>query len=94
MSPDTWEGAASVMGNSTRQWVASYNSVHRRRAMEKAINGHSTFTALMQQRVQAIHNSIVRQHQVQNNMTYHQQHSANKAKNKLKKKGKNFLNFD
>ena len=45
MDPSTWEAAAMVMGNSVRQWQASYNTTFRRRAV-----AHPTFISNMARR--------------------------------------------
>lgn len=50
MDPSTWEAAAMVMGNSTKQWTASYNSTFRRRAVDGAVVAHPTFVTNMSKR--------------------------------------------
>jgi hypothetical protein len=50
MDPSTWEAAAMVMGNSVRQWQASYNSTFRRRAVAGAVVAHPTFISNMAKR--------------------------------------------
>jgi len=45
MDRSTWEGAAFVMGNSTKQWQASYNPNHKRRAIQGAVGAHASFTS-------------------------------------------------
>ncbi len=50
MDPSTWEGAAFVMGNSTTQWTASYNSTFKKRAVQGAVAVHTTFIANMASR--------------------------------------------
>ena len=45
MDRSTWEGAAFVMGNSTKQWQASYNPNHKKRAIQGAVGAHSSFTS-------------------------------------------------
>ena len=50
MDPSTWEAAAMVMGNSVRQWQASYNTTFRRRAVAGAVVAHPTFISNMARR--------------------------------------------
>ena len=45
MDRSTWEGAAFVIGNSTKQWQASYNPNHKKRAIQGAVGAHSSFTS-------------------------------------------------
>jgi len=45
MDRSTWEGAAFVMGNSTKQWQASYNPNHKKRAIQGAVGAHASFTS-------------------------------------------------
>ena len=40
----TWEGASYSMGNSTKQWRASYNPSHKKRMVQEAVHAHTTFT--------------------------------------------------
>ena len=40
MHPDMWDGAAAVMGNTTRQWAASYNPSRQQRLAQAAVNAH------------------------------------------------------
>jgi|LauGreDrversion4_1035100.scaffolds.fasta_scaffold10905_4 hypothetical protein len=40
-APDTWEGTGFVMGNTPRQWTASYNPSRRRRAAQRAVTAHA-----------------------------------------------------
>lgn len=50
MSPTHWEGAATVMGNSTRQWRVSYAPRLRQREAQVAVDAHHTFRSRLQQR--------------------------------------------
>ena len=43
MDQSLWQGAASVMGNSPRQWAASYNPSSTNRSIQGAVVEHSTF---------------------------------------------------
>jgi hypothetical protein len=45
MHSSTWDGAATMMGNSTKQWKASYNPSNKRRAVQCAIDAHTTFAS-------------------------------------------------
>ena len=45
LPPEMWDGAATVMGNSVRQWAQSYNPSRRRRLAQQAVNGQAAFTA-------------------------------------------------
>ena len=40
-----WEAAAFVMGNSVRQWKATYSPTLRKRTMQRGISSYSRFTA-------------------------------------------------
>lgn len=51
-SMDLWEGAATVMGNSTKQWHARYAPTLRQRRGQAAVDAHAGFRARFQQRVQ------------------------------------------
>lgn len=41
--PDYWDGAAAVMGNTVRQWSASYRPNRLVNAAEQAIEAHTSF---------------------------------------------------
>ena len=43
MDPSTWEGAAYQMGNTPATWQAHYNPLHRRRAMQGAVENNAIF---------------------------------------------------
>ena len=45
MPKETWDGASCAMGNSTKQWKASYNPSHKRREIQGAIIAHSSFAS-------------------------------------------------
>jgi len=47
VGPDTWDGAALIMGNSVSQWFASYNPSRKRRLAQVAISHHSSYIANM-----------------------------------------------
>lgn len=42
-NPDSWEGAALVMGNSVKQWAASYEPSRKRKKVNMAINRHAAY---------------------------------------------------
>jgi hypothetical protein len=39
--PDTWDGCAAIMGNTTAQWRASYNPSRRKREARRAVSAFS-----------------------------------------------------
>ena len=43
VGPSLWDGAAYVMGNSTRQWEATYNPSRKQRRAQEAVDAHSSF---------------------------------------------------
>jgi hypothetical protein len=43
MDQGLWQGAAQVMGNTPRQWGASYTPSSRNRTMQMAVDGHAVF---------------------------------------------------
>lgn len=45
VDPTMWEAAAFVMGNSVRQWKATYSPTLRKRTMQRGISSYSRFTA-------------------------------------------------
>ena len=47
MPSSSWDGAAYSMGHTTKQWRASYNPSHRKRAVQEALVAHSSFTHKM-----------------------------------------------
>jgi hypothetical protein len=54
MDSSTWDAAALVMGNSVRQWQASYNTTFRNRAVEGAVATHPTFISNMARQVRQL----------------------------------------
>lgn len=49
MEPMHWEGAAAVMGNTTRQWRVTYAPVMRQREAQVAVDAHHEFRSRVQQ---------------------------------------------
>ena len=43
MTPNMWDGAATVMGNTVRTWSANYNPRKRARESQDAVNLHQVF---------------------------------------------------
>lgn len=43
MAPEFWDGASAIMGNTTKQWMASYNPSKRQRSADAAMGSYSTF---------------------------------------------------
>ena len=43
--PLLWDGAATVMGNTTKQWRVSYNPNERQREAQRAVDRHGGFAA-------------------------------------------------
>lgn len=44
VEPAMWDGAASIMGNSTRQWNASYRPTRVGREAQRAVDAYATYT--------------------------------------------------
>ena len=50
VATEFWDGAAAVMGNSTRQWAASYNPSKRLREASHTISNYGAFAQKQQRR--------------------------------------------
>jgi hypothetical protein len=44
VEPEMWDGAAAIMGNTVRQWGASYNPSRRQRIAQRAVDGHAEYS--------------------------------------------------
>jgi hypothetical protein len=71
MGTESWEAAAFVMGNSPKQWEASYNPLSRKRAIQGAVDTHGTFSNKVMKKGEA---AGQRKHQQRRQVVQQQQH--------------------